>query len=263
MKRRESLIIIGALVLLSILAWVITVHQMGSMGLGMLTHSMTMGQPFSPSHAGLYIVFWGVMMVAMMFPSVAPMVVLFSTIARRKQEQHEQTDPSRPFRPSPSVWIFVAGYSLLWTLTGGIAYAGDLAMQSLPHAFPILRTYGTVIGGATLMSAGLYQLTPLKYLCLTQCRSPFGFLVQHWQEGARGAFRMGFQHGAYCLGCCWSLMAVMFVMGTMNLVWMGILSLVIFVEKIVPHGIRMGKAVGVGLIGLGLLMAVSPNTLSM
>lgn len=260
MQHRDSFLIITALVLLSLLAWVVTVREMGSMGLGMMTHSMTMGQPFSLSNAGLYIVFWGVMMVAMMFPSVAPMVVLFSTIARRKQEQHEQTGLSRP---SPSVWIFVAGYSLLWTLTGGIAYAGDLAMQSLPHTFPSLRTYGTVIGGVTLIIAGLYQLTPLKYLCLTQCRSPFGFLVQHWQEGARGAFRMGFQHGAYCLGCCWSLMAVMFVMGTMNLVWMGILSLVIFVEKIVPHGMSMGKAVGVGLIGLGLLMAVSPNMLSM
>jgi predicted metal-binding membrane protein len=260
MQHRDSFLIITALVLLSLLAWGVTVREMGSMGLGMMTHSMTMGQPFSLSNAGLYIVFWGVMMVAMMFPSVAPMVVLFSTLARRKHEQNEQAGSSRP---SSSVWVFVAGYSLLWTLTGGIAYAGDLAMQSLPHTFPNLRTYGTLIGGATLIIAGLYQLTPLKYLCLTQCRSPFGFLVQHWQEGARGAFRMGFQHGTYCLGCCWSLMAVMFVMGTMNLVWMGILSLVIFVEKIVPHGIRLGKTVGVGLIGLGLLMAVSPNMLSL
>ncbi len=260
MQHRDSFLIITALVLVSLLAWVVTVREMGSMGLGMMTHSMTMGQPFSLSNAGLYIVFWGVMMVAMMFPSVAPMVVLFSTIARRKQEQNEQQDTSRP---SPSVWIFVAGYTLLWTLTGGVAYAGDLAMQSLPHAFPSLRTYGSLIGGATLIIAGLYQLTPLKYLCLTQCRSPFGFLVQHWQEGARGAFRMGFYHGAYCLGCCWSLMAVMFVMGTMNLVWMGILSLVIFVEKIVPHGLNMGKAVGVGLIGLGLLMAVYPSVFNM
>jgi predicted metal-binding membrane protein len=262
MQHRDSFLIITALVLVSLLAWVVTVREMGSMGVGMMTHSMTMGQPFSLSNAGLYIVFWGVMMVAMMFPSVAPMVVLFSTIARRKQEQNEQEEQeaqTSSSRSSSSVWIFVAGYTLLWTLTGGVAYAGDLAMQSLPHAFPSLRTYGSVIGGATLVIAGLYQLTPLKYLCLTQCRSPFGFLVQHWQEGARGAFRMGFHHGAYCLGCCWSLMAVMFVMGTMNLVWMGILSLVIFVEKIVPHGLNMGKAVGVGLIGIGLLMAVYPS----
>ena len=109
----------------------------------------------------------------------------------------------------------------------------------------------------TATPAGLYQLTPLKYLCLSQCRSPLGFLLQHWREGAWGAFRMGVQHGLFCLGCCWSLMAVMFVMGTMNLVWMGILALVIFVEKVVPHGVALGKGVGLVLMGLGLLLAIS------
>ena len=252
MQRRESLIIIAALVLVSGVAWVFTVRHMGHMGLGMMTHGMTMGMPFSLSNAGLYIMLWGMMMIAMMFPSVAPMAVLFSTISRRKREE------AAPYAPA---WIFVAGYTLLWTLTGGIAYAGDLAIQSLPQTFPILQTYGTLIGGGVLVIAGVYQLTPLKYLCLTQCRSPFGFLVQHWQEGRLGAFRMGFHHGAYCLGCCWSLMAVMFVMGTMNLVWMGILALVIFVEKIVPHGAALGKGVGIVLMVLGLLLAVYPRAL--
>ncbi len=252
MQRRESLIIIAGLVLVSVVAWVVTVRHMGSMGLGMMTHGMTMGMPFSLSNAGLYVVLWGVMMIAMMFPSIAPMAVLFSTISRRKREE------AAPYAPA---WIFVAGYSLLWTLTGGVAYAGDLAIQSLPRTFPTLQTYGTLIGGGVLVIAGVYQLTPLKYLCLTQCRSPFGFLVQYWQEGRLGAFRMGFHHGAYCLGCCWSLMAVMFVMGTMNLVWMGILALVIFVEKIVPHGAVLGKGVGIVLMVLGLLLAVYPRAL--
>ena len=252
MQRRESLIIIAALVLVSGVAWVFTVRHMGHMGLGMMTHGMTMGLPFSLSNAGLYVVLWGVMMIAMMFPSIAPMAVLFSTISRRKREE------AAPYAPA---WIFVAGYTLLWTLTGGVAYAGDLAIQSLPRTFPTLQTYGTLIGGGVLVISGVYQLTPLKYLCLTQCRSPFGFLVQHWQEGRPGAFRMGFHHGAYCLGCCWSLMAVMFVMGTMNLVWMGILALVIFVEKIVPHGAALGKGVGIVLMVLGLLLAVYPRAL--
>ena len=250
MQRRESLIIITALVLLSVLAWVVTVRQMGGMGFGLTTHSMTMGMPFSLSNAGLYIVFWGVMMIAMMFPSVAPMAVLFSTISRRKREE------AAPYAPA---WIFVAGYTVLWTLTGSVAYAGDLAIQSLPRTFPSLQTYGPLIGGGVLVIAGLYQLTPLKYLCLTQCRSPFGFLLQHWQDGTLGAFRMGFHHGAYCLGCCWSLMAVMFVVGTMNLVWMGVLALVIFLEKIVPRGVALGKGVGIALIGLGLAFAVYPS----
>jgi len=215
------------------------------MGLGMITCSMTMGTPFSVGNALLYVLLWGVMMVAMMFPAIVPVVGLFSTIAGRKREQ------GVPFTPA---WVFVAGYLVLWTLAGGVGYTVDLAIQSLPEVFPALRTYGLVIGGLTLIAAGVYQLTPLKYLCLSQCRSPMGFLLTSWRDGALGAFRMGLHHGAYCLGCCWSLMAVLFVVGTMNLAWMGILSMVIFVEKIVPHGVEMGKATGLALIALGLAM---------
>jgi len=247
---RDKILITTALMLLSVLAWAATVYQAGSMGLGFVTCSMTMEMPFSLSNAALYLALWGVMMVAMMFPSVAPMVVLFSTIARNKRAQ------GAVFAPA---WLFVTGYVVLWTLAGGVAYAGDLAIQSLPHRFPQLRTYGAAIGGSTLIIAGLYQLTPLKYLCLTQCRSPLGFLLSSWRDGYSGAFRMGVHHGAYCLGCCWSLMAVFFVVGTMNVIWMGILTLVIFLEKIIPHGETWGKGAGLALIGLGLLLALSPT----
>jgi len=247
MKRelKEHFLILIALVLLSSLAWTGTVYQAGSMGLGMITCSMTMGTPFSVGNALLYVLLWGVMMVAMMFPAIVPVVGLFSTVAGRKREQ------GVPFTPA---WVFVAGYLVLWTLAGGVGYTVDLAIQALPEVFPALRTYGLVIGGLTLIAAGVYQLTPLKYLCLSQCRSPMGFLLTSWRDGALGAFRMGLHHGAYCLGCYWSLMAVLFVVGTMNLVWMGILSMVIFVEKIVPHGVEMGKATGLALIALGLAM---------
>lgn len=250
---REQLWILTALVVLSGLAWVGTVSQAGSMGLGMVTCSMTMGTPFSLSNAVLYFVLWGVMMVAMMLPAMTPIVGLFQTMARKKREQ------GLPFTP---VWVFIAGYVALWTLTGSVGYAADLAIQSLPEAFPPLRTYGGVIGGLALVSAGVYQLTPLKYLCLSQCRSPMGFLLTSWRDGPLGAFRMGVHHGAYCLGCCWSLMVVLFVMGTMNLVWMGILSIVIFVEKIVPHGVEVGKATGVALILLGAAMTAGMVPLS-
>ena len=253
MTLRDKSIIVTALMLLSVLAWIATVHQAGGMGLGLTTMSMTMGRPFSVSNAVLYIVLWGVMMVAMMFPSVAPMAVLFATATRQKRE------PAAPFAPA---WLFIAGYAVLWTLPGGVAYAGDIAIQSLPATFLGLRTYGSVIGGLTLIIAGLYQLSPLKYVCLSKCRSPLGFLLNSWQDGYGGAFRMGFQHGAYCLGCCWSLMAVLFVVGTMNLVWMGVLTLIIFMEKILPYGVAMGKGTGIGLIGLGLVLAVAPSTLA-
>ena len=252
MNSRDKAFIIVALILLSVLAWTVTIHQADGMGWGLVTCSMTMGTPFSPANALLYLALWGVMMIAMMFPSVAPMVMLFSTFARKNRAQGATSAPT---------WMFVSGYVVLWTLAGGVAYAGDLAIQSLPAVFPSLRTYGAVIGGITLIIAGLYQLTPLKYLCLSHCRSPLGFLLHGWQEGYSGAFRMGFHHGAYCLGCCWSLMTVLFVAGTMNLVWMGILTLVIFLEKMVPQGAMLGKGVGIGLIGLGLLVTLYPNVL--
>ena len=247
MIAREHLWILAALVILSAMAWAGTVYQAGNMGLGMVTCSMTMGTPFSFGNAALYIVLWGVMMVAMMLPAMTPVVGLMQSIARNKRAQ------GLPFTPA---WVFIAGYVALWTFTGGAGYAADMAIQSLPEAFPSLRAYGVVIGGLTLIGAGVYQLTPLKYLCLSQCRSPMGFLLTSWRDGTVGAFRMGVRHGAYCLGCCWSLMVVLFVMGTMNLVWMGLLTIVIFVEKIVPHGVAMGKATGVALILFGLVMTV-------
>lgn len=253
MLAREHLWILTALVVLSGLAWAGTIYQAGSMGLGMVTCSMTMGSPFSVDGAILYVLLWGVMMVAMMLPAMSPIVNLFQSIARRKREE------GLPFTP---VWIFVSGYVALWTLTGGVGYVADLAIQSLPDIFPTLRTYGAVIGGLTLVGAGIYQLTPLKYLCLSQCRSPLGFLLTSWRDGTTGAFRMGVDHGAYCLGCCWSLMVVLFVMGTMNLVWMGLLSIVIFMEKIMPSGVTVGKASGGVLILFGLAMMVGLAPLS-
>jgi predicted metal-binding membrane protein len=248
---RNNFFIFIALVFLSALAWVMTVYQADGMGWGMFTCSMTMGTPFSVSNALLYIVLWGVMMIAMMLPAMTPIIEIFQTMAQRRQEQ------ALPFTPA---WVFVAGYVVLWTLTGGVGYAADLAIQSLPTQFPSLRTYGMVIGGVTLIAAGIYQLTPLKYLCLSQCRSPMGFLLSSWRDGHWGAFRMGVDHGVYCLGCCWSLMAVLFVVGSMNLVWMGILSAVIFFEKVVPQGVMIGKITGLALImlGIGLSVGVMP-----
>lgn len=246
MLSRNKLLIFIALVLLSGLAWATTVYQADGMGWGMFTCSMTMGMPLSAGNALLYVTLWGVMMIAMMLPAMTPIVEIFQTMARRRQAQ------ALPFTP---VWVFMAGYLALWTLTGGVGYAADIAIQSLPSQFPALRTYGVVIGGVTLIAAGIYQLTPLKYLCLSQCRSPMGFLMSSWRDGQWGAFRMGVDHGLYCLGCCWSLMTVLFVVGSMNLVWMGILSAVIFTEKVVPHGVIIGKATGVALIVLGVALS--------
>jgi predicted metal-binding membrane protein len=252
MTLRDKSVIVIALLLLTVLAWITTVQQSEGMGMGLITMSMTMGQPLSIQGAALYIVLWGVMMIAMMFPALAPTAILFATINRQKQ--HSQT-----YTPA---WLFVAGYAALWTFTGSIAYAGDIAIQSLPELLPFLRLNSSIIGGATLVVAGLYQLTPLKDLCLSKCRSPLGFLLNSWQNGRWGAFNMGLLHGAYCLGCCWSLMAVLFVVGTMNLVWMAILSLIIFFEKILVHGVAISKVAGAALIGAGMILIMSPTLLA-
>ena len=243
---REYFLILCALVGLSILAWIVAVQHMGGMGYALVTGSMTMGLPFSVTHMLLYIVLWGVMMVAMMFPAIVPVAGIFATMARQRREQQ---------LPSTPVWVFVAGYALLWTLTGSVGYAADLTMQTLPARFPMLKTYSTPISGALLIGAGLYQLTPLKDRCLAHCRSPFAFLMAHWRDGYGGAFQMGVSHGLYCLACCWSLMMVMFIMGTMNLVWMGILTIAIFLEKSLSAGPTFGRGVGTALIVLGIALS--------
>ena len=243
---REYFLILCALVGLSILAWIVAVQHMGGMGYALVTGSMTMGMPFSVTHMLLYIVLWGVMMVAMMFPAIVPVAGIFATMARQRREQQ---------LPSTPVWVFVSGYALLWTLTGSVGYAADLTMQTLPAHFPVLKTYNMLISGALLIGAGLYQLTPLKDRCLAHCRSPFAFLMAHWRDGYGGAFQMGVSHGLYCLACCWSLMMVMFIMGTMNLVWMGFLAIAIFFEKSLPAGPTFGRGVGTALIVLGVALS--------
>lgn len=247
--RGDRLAVAAVLLLLSLLSWVVTVQQSDGMGWGLVTMSMTMGRPFSAGNAALYIALWGVMMAAMMFPALVPMATLFATVSRRKRSDGQDFAPA---------WLFVAGYAGLWTLTGAAAYAGDLAIQALPELVPALAARGKFIGGATLVAAGAYQLTPLKDLCLSKCRSPLGFLLNHWREGRRGALQMGFHHGAYCLGCCWGLMAVLFVVGTMNLLWMALLSAVILLEKVLGGGVALSKLVGVLLVGAGVAMIAAP-----
>ena len=146
-------------------------------------------------------------MVAMVFPAVAPVAGLFTGPTRQRTGQRRKVAP---------VWVFVSGYAVLWTLTGGVGYAADLGVQRLPGRFPVLQTHAAQIGGGLLIAAGAYQLTPLK----NRCHSPFGFLMVSWHDGYVGAFRMELTRGGYCLACCRNLMLVLFVMGNMNLVWM-------------------------------------------
>jgi predicted metal-binding membrane protein len=248
---RQEKIIISALALLSVIAWAVTFYHSQSMD-----PQMSMQMPMDMEHqslileAFLFLGMWIVMMVAMMFPAATPMVIIFSNLHQNRKAKNEGFIPT---------WVFVAGYLLVWTFFGVLAYFIDLVVGHLSTSFPNLHKYSSLIGGVVLIAAGLYQLTPLKNVCLTHCRSPLNFIMHRWKEGYLGALIMGIDHGTYCLGCCWGLMLVLFVVGIMNLAWMGILTLVIFIEKISKHGVIISKVIGGLLILLGLAMAIQPG----
>ncbi len=249
---RQEKIIISALAILTLVSWIVTIFHSHSMD-SQMSMEMGMGDQSMIFGASLFLVMWVVMMIAMMFPAVVPMVLIFSKVHENRKVRNEGTTPT---------WVFVSGYLLVWAFFGALAYLADTVVGHLAMSFPILKTYSPVIGGVVLVAAGLYQLTPLKNACLTHCRSPLHFIMHRWREGYTGALTMGVSHGVYCLGCCWGLMLVLFVVGLMNLSWMGILTLVIFVEKISKHGIIISKLVGGFLIILGVVMAIQPDVIS-
>ncbi|HXF56465.1 MAG TPA: DUF2182 domain-containing protein [Actinomycetota bacterium] len=248
-------VILATLLGVSALAWALTLRQgMGGDMLVGLTSSLSrasegmhpeMGMGMAMG-APLFVGMWATMMVAMMFPSVAPMVLA-----------HWRLSAGRRQGPL-AVPLFVGGYLVSWTAIGVAAYG---AYRGLLALAPTLsgRAAG-MVAGATLTGAGVYQLSRFKTVCLSHCRSPVQFFL-HWRPGLAGALRMGVGHGFYCVGCCWGLMLVLFVVGVMNLVWMGVLAAVIFVEKVAPFGWRMAKGVGVALIAAGLGVALFPAVL--
>lgn len=181
---------------------------------------------------------WAVMMTAMMLPTVAPSAAVFATLATRRNPGHADRATA----------VYVAGYAGSW-----ITFAAPAALMqwTLTHCLlldPVAQSTSTLLSSAILLGAGMYQLTPLKSACLSKCRTPLGFFMAEWRDGASGAFLLGLRHGGYCVACCWALMAVMFVVGAMNLAWMALLTLLVLGEKVVPASWRLDRAVGVALL---------------
>ncbi len=235
----------AALLALAGLAWAATVVLATSPA------AMTMlpGQT-SPGAAALFAALWLTMMVAMMFPAITPVALLFRTVQRRRGAQGAQAVPTG---------LFVGGYLAVWTAAGvgaDLVYVGAQALGTRVTAGPSLVPY---LGGTIVVLAGIYQLTPLKNACLAHCRSPLHLVMHGWREGRWGAVRMGATHGLFCLGCCWAIMAVLFVVGLMNLGWMLALSLLILAEKVAPRGVAIGRVVGALFLALGVLMALQPR----
>jgi predicted metal-binding membrane protein len=191
---------------------------------------------------------WLLMMVAMMFPAVAPMVLAHARVVRSRGEGVKPTA------------AFVSGYLLVWTAAGLVPLGAIQGLGSLP-AGPA-AAWLPRLAGAVLVAAGLYQLTPLKKACLRACRSPLGFILSHdFGGGSPAAVRAGMSHGLFCLGCCWALMAVLAVVGLMNLAWMAILAAVFFVEKNWRHGVALSQIVGVACLLGGILVVLRPGIL--
>ena len=232
--------IISALLLCAAAAWIVTGYQSAYMGVG----GMAM------VGAGLFLLIWVVMMVAMMFPSVAPMVVAHASVVRSRGEGI-----------LPTVG-FVAGYLLVWTAAGLVPLTVIQALNQM--LFPVSTSTLVRLGGAVILLAGIYQFTPLKNACLKSCRSPMGFIMTHdFGGGTPAAARAGMSHGLYCLGCCWALMAVLAVVGLMNIVWMAAIAVVFFLEKNWRYGVPLTRIVGTACVVGGLAVIVSPNVLSM
>lgn len=212
---------------------------------GMTGMSDMVMQPaiWSPAYAGLMLTMWWVMMVAMMLPGATPAVLLFARINRKERLA------DRPYVPTG---LFAAGYLAVWGGFSALATALQWKLQGVGLVSSMMTTTSVWLSSAILVAAGVWQLTPIKSICLRHCRSPISFLAQRWRPGRMGAFRLGIDHGAYCLGCCWFLMGLLFFGGVMNLFWISGLAAFILLEKTLPMGHWFGRFAGVGLIALAL-----------
>lgn len=250
---RERAIILGALLALAALAWALVIWQAHTLSAAASMSDMsgaagwTMGMS-----AALFLAIWVAMMVAMMFPSAAPMILMYHAIARGKRQRGQAYAPT---------WVFVAGYLIVWTLAGVVAYLAALGLDSLAARSTDLMANAARIGGLLLLVAGLYQLSPLKNVCLAACRSPLQFIMTSWRDGNGGALRMGLSHGLYCLGCCWLLFLILFPLGMMNIAALAALTALIFAEKVLPARYHIPALTGVALIAYGALVIVAPALL--
>jgi predicted metal-binding membrane protein len=191
------------------------------------------------------------MMAAMMLPAVLPVVLLFARVSS------ERTLRGQAAVGTP---VFLAGYLAVWTVFGLVAYAIFRAIVDRHFMFLRWDEQGRYVAAGAIGLAALYELTPLKRVCLSHCRSPLALVLGHWREGRLGAFRMGVEHGGWCLGCCWGLMLALFAVGVMSVAWMVIVAALIFVEKVLPRGERLTWVLGAVLLGLAVWVASSPGS---
>jgi predicted metal-binding membrane protein len=235
---RSRLGLVALLFALAALAWWFTVDRMRGMDDGPGTHL---------GGLGWFLGIWLVMMAAMMFPSVAPTIALYSTMTKKRS-------PVAPL-------VFAAGYLFTWTAAGLAAFGmSELGRRLFGNELAWDRA-GRWVAGAILVVAAAYELTPLKTVCLRHCRSPLGFLLGSWRDGLPGALQMGAKHGAWCVGCCWALMAALFALGVMSIAWMAFVAALIAAEKTLPWGRLVTYGTAAILLALGVLIVTAPNAI--
>jgi predicted metal-binding membrane protein len=238
---RQRNAILFALLALAAIGWYVVVTRSGAMpGHMMGTPDLTMGS------ASLFFTMWVAMMVGMMFPAAVPMVLMYGRMRRN--------DPL-------SVSLFIGSYIALWIVFGGLAFALGRVVETEAGRSMWFAGNWARGGGALLLLAGLYQLTPLKDVCLRHCRTPMAFVMTQWRDGRTGAVRMGTTHGMYCIGCCWLLFLVLVPLGVMNVAAMVAVTIVVFGEKVLPWGRRIAQFAALGLIVYGVLVVFSPALL--
>jgi predicted metal-binding membrane protein len=233
---RARLSLIALLFALSVVAWWWTDQRMGGMDAGPGTDLGTLGW---------FLGVWVVMMAAMMFPSVSPTVALYARMSKRRS----------PLAPL----VFTSGYLLTWVAPGLLAFGISAAARNLLAGEISWNGAGRWLAGGTLLVAAAYELTPFKDVCLNKCRSPLGFLIGSWRDGLSGALKMGTRHGAWCVGCCWALMASLFALGVMSIAWMAFIAALIAAEKVLPWGRSVTYSTAALLLVLGVLVVAAPD----
>jgi predicted metal-binding membrane protein len=218
--------------------------DMGGQPMATMMDSMAGVQPWTTTEFALRLAMWAVMMVAMMLPTAAPMTLLYAAVARKAAAQRN---------PLAATSFFVIGYIAMWTIFSLVVAIVQHALDQAALLSPMMVAKGAGFGPALLIIAGVYQLTPLKNGCLRNCRTPAHFISRHWRTGNVGAFRMGLRLGAYCVGCCWILMGLLFVGGVMNLLWIAAIAVFVLLEKTIPYGEVGGRVAGAAMILFGAL----------
>lgn len=260
--RRDRAIIIAALGLITLFAWTDLVwlsNEMAGNGMDMTGSRMIPGRglmmpasaPWQPVEFAYVFVMWVVMMIGMMVPSAAPMILVHARAARQAAAQG---------KPLAATAWFAGGYLLAWIAFSFVATLGQWALERASLLTPFMAVSSRAFGGTVLIAAGLYQLTPLKEACLSQCQAPITFILSH--GGLRstpiGSLSLGLRHGFYCVGCCWALMLLMFVLGVMNLLWLVTLAILVLLEKVIPFGSAVARLAGLLCMAAGGWMLLQP-----